>query len=82
MMLAVRNLFRRKARSLFAVLQIAVAIASFLAIWGVVQGLRGQFYLLAQTVCEVGGDRHGRSMKHSSTLDTDDGQAYDHRGRE
>ena len=44
--------------------------------------LRGQFYLLAQTVFEVGEDRRGRSVRHNSTLDTDDGRAYDRGGQE
>lgn len=43
--------------------------------------LRGQFYLLAQAVCEVGEDQLGLSMRHNSTLDTDDGQAYDRGGQ-
>lgn len=47
-MLPLKNLLRRKARSLFAVLQIAVAIAAFIAIWGVSQGLRAQFYKIGQ----------------------------------
>ncbi len=43
--------------------------------------LRGQFYLLAQAVCEVGEDQLGRSMRHNSTLDTDDRRAYDGGGK-
>ena len=39
---------RRKLRSLFALLQIAVAIAAFVSIVGVTQGLRGQFYRLGE----------------------------------
>lgn len=46
--LALRNVLRRKARSLFAVLQIAVAIAAFVSIVGVTQGLRAQFYRISQ----------------------------------
>ena len=46
-MLPFKNLLRRKVRSLFAVLQIAVAIAAFVSIVGVTQGLRAQFYLLS-----------------------------------
>ena len=44
--------------------------------------LRGQLYLLAQTVFEVGKDGLVRSVTPNSTLDTDGGQAYDHGGRE
>ena len=44
--------------------------------------LRGQLYLLAQTVLKSGEDRFCRSIRHNSTLDTDDGQAYDHGGLE
>lgn len=47
-MLPLKNLLRRKARSLFAVLQIAVAIAAFVSIYGVTQGLRAQFYRIGQ----------------------------------
>lgn len=47
-MLALRNVLRRKARSLFAVLQIAVAIAAFVSIVGVTKGLRAQFYRISQ----------------------------------
>ncbi|MGE0708317.1 MAG: ABC transporter permease [Planctomycetota bacterium] len=47
-MLPLKNLLRRKLRSLFALLQIAVAIAAFVAIQGVVEGLRGQFYRLGE----------------------------------
>lgn len=47
-MLPFKNLLRRKVRSLFAVLQIAVAIAAFVSIVGVTQGLRAQFYRLGQ----------------------------------
>lgn len=47
-MLALRNLSRRKVRSLFAILQIAVAIAAYVSIVGVTQGLRAQFYRLSQ----------------------------------
>ncbi len=47
-MLPLRNLARRKARSLFALLQIAVAIAAYISIVGVTQGLRGQFYKLSR----------------------------------
>ena len=47
-MLALKNLLRRKARSLFCVLQIAVAIAAFVSIVGVTQGLRAQFYRIGQ----------------------------------
>lgn len=39
---------RRKARSMFAVLQIAVAIAAFVSIVGVTKGLRAQFYRISQ----------------------------------
>ena len=47
-MLPLRNVLRRKARSFFAVLQIAVAIAAFVSIVGVTQGLRAQFYRISQ----------------------------------
>ncbi|MBL4844735.1 MAG: ABC transporter permease [Planctomycetes bacterium] len=47
-MIAVRNLLRRRLRSLFALLQIAVAIAAFVSIVGVTKGLRGQFYRLGE----------------------------------
>ncbi len=47
-MLPLRNLLRRKSRSLFALLQIAVAIAAFVSIVGVTKGLRAQFYLLGR----------------------------------
>lgn len=47
-MLPLRNVLRRKARSLFAVLQIAVAIAAFVSIVGVTKGLRSQFYRISQ----------------------------------
>ena len=47
-MLPLKNLLRRKARSLFALLQIAVAIAAFVSIVGVTQGLRAQFYRISQ----------------------------------
>ncbi len=47
-MLPIRNVLRRKARSFFAVLQIAVAIAAFVSIVGVTQGLRAQFYRISQ----------------------------------
>lgn len=47
-MLPLKNLQRRKLRSLFALLQIAVAIAAFVAIFGVVEGLRRQFYRLGE----------------------------------
>jgi putative ABC transport system permease protein len=46
--LPLRNLLRRKVRTLFAVLQIAVAIAAFVSIVGVTQGLRAQFYRISQ----------------------------------
>jgi putative ABC transport system permease protein len=46
--LALKNLMRRKARSVFAILQIAVAIAAFVSIVGVTQGLRAQFYRIGQ----------------------------------
>ena len=39
---------RRKARSLFAVLQIAVAIAAYVSIVGVTKGLQAQFYRIGQ----------------------------------
>ena len=39
---------RRKARTVFAVLQIAVAIAAFVSIVGVTKGLRAQFYRISQ----------------------------------
>jgi putative ABC transport system permease protein len=48
--LALKNLLRRKVRSLFAVLQIAVAIAAFVSIVGVTKGLRSQFYKIGQTL--------------------------------
>jgi putative ABC transport system permease protein len=44
----VRNVMRRKARTVFAVLQIAVAIAAYVSIVGVTKGLRGQFYRISQ----------------------------------
>jgi len=47
-MLPLRNLLRRKLRSLFCLTQIAVAIAAFVAIVGVMTGLRGQFFQLSQ----------------------------------
>lgn len=47
-MLPLRNVLRRKARSFFAVLQIAVAIAAFVSIVGVTKGLRAQFYRISQ----------------------------------
>ena len=47
-MLPLRNLMRRKLRSLFCLTQIAVAIAAFVAIVGVTAGLRAQFYSLSQ----------------------------------
>lgn len=47
-MLALKNLLRRKVRTLFAALQIAVAIATFLSIVGITQGLRAQFYRISQ----------------------------------
>lgn len=47
-MLPLKNLLRRKARTLFAVLQIAVAIAAYVSIVGVTQGLRAQFYRIGQ----------------------------------
>lgn len=43
-----RNVLRRKARTVFAVLQIAVAIATFVSIVGVTKGLRAQFYRISQ----------------------------------
>lgn len=46
--LPLRNVLRRKARSFFAVLQIAVAIAAFVSIVGVTKGLRAQFYRISQ----------------------------------
>lgn len=59
-MIAVRNLLRRRLRSLFALLQIAVAIAAFVSIVGVTKGLRGQFYRLGEVfandlVVQAGG---------------------------
>ena len=47
-MIALRNLLRRRLRSLFALLQISVAIAAFVSIVGVTTGLRGQFYRLGE----------------------------------
>jgi putative ABC transport system permease protein len=47
-LIALRNLMRRKLRSLFALIQLAVAIAAFVAIVGVVNGLRRQFYRLGE----------------------------------
>ena len=44
--------------------------------------LREIFYVLAETMCEVGEGRLGRSMRPNSILDTNDGQAYHERGRE
>jgi putative ABC transport system permease protein len=46
--IAFKNLLRRKVRTVFAVMQIAVAIAAFVSIVGVTQGLRGQFYRISQ----------------------------------
>lgn len=59
-MIAIRNLLRRRLRSLFALLQIAVAIAAFVSIVGVTKGLRGQFYRLGEVfandlVVQAGG---------------------------
>tara|TARA_R110002072_G_scaffold110235_1_gene237799 strand:+ start:80 stop:1258 length:1179 start_codon:yes stop_codon:yes gene_type:complete len=58
--IAIRNLLRRRLRSLFALLQIAVAIAAFVSIVGVTKGLRGQFYRLGEVfaydlVVQAGG---------------------------
>lgn len=47
-MLPLKNLLRRKVRTLFAVLQISVAIAAFVSIVGVTQGLRAQFYSISR----------------------------------
>ena len=47
-MVALKNLLRRKVRSLFAILQIAVAIAAFVSIVGITKGLRAQFYEISQ----------------------------------
>ncbi len=44
--------------------------------------LREQFYLLAQTVFEVGEDGLGRSATPTSTLDSDARRAYDRGGQE
>lgn len=59
-MIAVRNLLRRRLRTLFALLQIAVAISAFVSIVGVTKGLRGQFYRLGEVfandlVVQAGG---------------------------
>ena len=43
--------------------------------------LRGQFYVLAQTMFEVGEDGLGRSATLNATLDTDDRRAYDGGGK-
>lgn len=49
-MIALKNLLRRKVRSLFAVLQIAVAIGAVVSIVGVTKGLRAQFYKIGETL--------------------------------